>query len=726
MTYLSYVDIAGTLLPLGYDPSHFWDVTAGYTSPVREWVVHKDVAAAVVTMLGTKTGADREVSLFYGDPLDALSVDRVIFLGVCAARNPQKRTLLFADVRWYFTRAILLMDINETRRVGETHLIGDGLVATPDVAVTVKYTSYTTTGSPPAPYTWEVSKEQVLKYLTLARHGRPLLLYTTDTRQPTSPVIAPQVLQNTASDGFGYMGLARAIEAIPGAGIYVDTTGIIHVYDATPGAEIATINTLPKSLMGYGDVVLMDMSNLRPVPSSHSWRVYVDLEIEMVLKYDITQTVSANYPYLTPVLQVTDIKLTIPAGPWGPGGAMVAARDVGQGTWISQDEAFAAWGGGQFFAQGLPQLTDDIVARNWWSGSLLNYSYNATGVRDPVWAMRIGELLRCYRTVFRVNPGFWDRIRHAWAVRAAIWDSATGQRAPSPVYSNYATIPVERLAAAVWTYFSDNVLTSYPVSGNISGGQPSGFRVNLYDEELGIIEIDRSNAARFPGQQAIAPSPVIDTKRAQLIGGVDGTFPQEAAKQQLIPASQWKLATVLSLSPGSPNDLRRCFEIQVSMLDALVTAGLPADTPMTGYAPDQEVRSQLVDARVPYIDENLTINLQALGALDAVDDIGSDDPVTALVPINRSSELKPLANAIAAAQLLSWLDHYEGSKTIAMTSASQQLAPLGSIDRVIHKVSAARATTTIHCTPKATTVRAVDLLSGPARNFILKQIAGAR
>lgn len=733
--YVDAVIAGGVTFPLPYHDSHSWTIQGGYTSPIQEWVVPTGKANAIVTALGTTTGAGREVQLRFGPINNPTLVQRVIFLGVKGADNPQRRTLLFADVRWYWTRAIMLMDVNQRRRVGGLRLIGDSLETWTPVD-TVAYAAWTTANG--TAYTWATFTTQVLSYLTLARHGRPVLSYVVDAMSISIPA---QPVVETTTDGPGYLGLARAIESVPGAGIYVDLAGTIHVYDRTPGAEKALVATLPKSLMGYGDLVLVDKSNLRPVPSASSWRIYLDYEIECRLTYNESGNGlwgvdkegnpghAKDDPFLQPVLQVTDISLTIPAGPW----SSIGARTVGQGTWITQDEAFEAWGGLSALGLNLPKLTDAIVAAHWADGGLQHYATASTDVlNNALWAARVNELSARWRTTFRINPYFWDRIRHAWNQRAAILDPTTGGRAPAPVYTNFATWPIFRAPDVTALQYTNPVNTSYPANGLLAQGQPSGFGVQVIDEELGIISIDRSNLSRRPGDQKIIPSPVSAASVALLASGGPGLVGNDATQQTLItntdnnapPELGWKLAVVLSLAPGSPNDVRRCYEVQVSTNDAANAAGLSSYSG-TGYAPDQEFRSQLSDARIAWSDNPDTVDaiLNTLGATDMVDDIGSEDSVTSLTPINLKQELTPLAQAMAAADLLNNQDCYEGTKVVYMNAA---LVPIGSIERVVHKVTHNRAVTVLHALPKAQPFHAIEMLKGSARSYLLKQIATSR
>lgn len=697
-----------------FDPSHQWDVSAGYASPRRKWIIPADTAAAIFADLVGLTGSAAECILHFGDlPGGTVcTVLRVIPLYIEPTDNFQRVALVMVDVRWYVEQAVLACDVNVRRRVGDLRLVGDTPTSWTPVD-TVAYAPWSLNSG--AAFDWHTFASQVLTYLCTARHGRPAITFVFDSFSVINPT--GQLVQETTTDGDGPAGLKRAIESIPGAGVYVDLIGVIHVYERTQGAEIPTITGLPPELYEHGDCSLV--SEYRRRPLSH-YRVYFDYEIEVRLTYDIGATVTDDSPYLIPVLQVTDLSLLIPAGTYYGVGA-VAARTVGQGTWISQDEAYAAWaydvahGGPPISPGAVTPLTDAVVANHWYDDGLVGYGTGPDGKTDqPVWDARIAELKRCYRTFFRVNPGFWDKVRHAWTVRAAIIDPTTGQRAPSPVYSNYSLTIATTLPNAGYSSCTKNVSDSYPVSGLIAAGNPSGFRLHLEDEELGIFDVSR-DLTRFAGFTKIAPSDV--TTRAQV---ADGVVPLEVAEQQLTPNTTWKLATVISLAPGSPNDLRRFYEVQVTPTFAASNIGLSTAL-VLGQAPDIELRCQMSDARIAWRDADSATILSIFGTLPS-SGITTNDPITSLVPINLTQELQPAAYSLVAADLLCKLDHYEGVQRVAFNNA---LVPIGSIDSVVHRVDEDLFVSEVHCNPIPPPFRATDFLQGSARSFLLKEIAQA-
>lgn len=697
-TYVAAIVTPSDTYYLPFHDSHGWRLIPGFASPRQRWVVPKEIAAAVMADLAGLSGLAAECSLLIGEAAAPTEIARVVVLGSEPADNEQRRTLVFADVRYYFELEVFAFDANVRRRVGDRRLVGNTSTAETPVD-TVAYAPWSVSSL--GPFTWIELALQVTEYAGDARHGRPAVAFAFDTFSLVS--LDAQLVQETTSDGDGCVGLKRGVESLPGAGVYVDLDGDCHVFERTFGAEASAIAALHAPLWDHGDLQTVDESRRRPA----TWyRVYFDFEIAVRLDYDATATWGAHDPFLEPVLQVTENSLAIPMGSWG------AARTVAQGTWITLAEAFAAWGAGP---GGQAQLTDAIVCTHWFDGGLDSYMRTALGALDPTWAARIEELKRTFRTFFRANPHFWDRIRHAWAVRPEIWDPATGTRAPAPVYANYSLQPISPLTNVADLHSTKNVTNSYHTSGLLANGKPSGFLVNIVDEEIGVLEILRP-LTKFPGHARVNVSDVV----AEAALTNDNVLPQLVSDQALAPDTSWKLAVVLSVAPGAPNDLRRFYEYILSPADAAVSVGLPSYL-AAGQGPDVELRCQMSDCRIMWRDADRANILAILGTGDTTGDIRTLEPVAITAAIvNQLQELRPAALAVAAADLLAKLDHVEGTRAVQFDPS---IVPIGSIAEVEHRVMADKLVTVIHCTGSPPEFNAADFLHGSARSFLLKELA---
>lgn len=734
VTYVAKITAAGTDYFVPYDDhGHEWIDEMGFHAPIIAWVMPREMAAAILTALGTSTGSAREVTVSLGDPTDTANYvvqERVVVIGDAPADSPQQRYLLLSDVRWYFTQAWAALDANVRRRLGDTRLLGNALTTGIVLADTIAYAPWSINNG--TAYTWSSFKDAMLTYLTTARHGRPAISFVTDTF--TVIDVPAQAIPETPTDAQGDLAAARAIESVPGASLRVSRTGVLHVCEDTPGAEESIVTLLGPSLTGHGDLPKVNRSGIRP---DNYWRVYFDLELELRLTYDATATILDTDPYLIPVVKVPEQSVTIPAGTYYGIGTVASSRVVGQGSWIGQDEYFAAIGAPAGTA--LANITDDLLALHWFDGTLNQYMEDSSGNTDPVWVARMNAIMASYRTTFRVNPKAWERIRFAWTARASVWDPATGSRATSPVYCNYSYVPANPTQIYGKGLLTKNVSDRYTSSGLIADMKPTPFELDMIDEELGIFAVDRNATLKqHPGEEPAGSFEVSDATTPADLDGTSGA-PQEIAAQTLRKSTgtgAWKLATVISVAPASPNDLRRLYEVRVDKATAATWAGL-ASTP-TGYGPDVEKRSRLDQVRIPWQDDTgiSDVTLGILGFSDSTTVIDTADstafatalsgssvtahptsPIT-YQPINLFSSIAALAQSVAAADLLGKLDCRVGTKTVPGSTA---LVPIGTLRRVVHQVKRDSFVSFAFCVePDHNQFRATDFLPAQTRAFVLQ------
>lgn len=754
--YSAQID-TGTVydVPIEEDAPLRWIDEAGFFAPIIPWLVPKALATSVLTDLASLSPPkNREVLLHLGDPnvtSKKLDVARVIVLGTMASDNPQRVYLLLTDVRWYFTRTWAAWDANYRRRTGNRYLYGEGnqiaFTAVPEVA----YGAWSLDGSHAA-YTWNTLATAVMNAATTTT---VMTGYTLSWVKDSFSIISidANVVPSTTTDANMAQAVARAIEAIPGACIRVNPAdGVIHIFESTPGAEESVCAGLPDDLYGQGDLIVADRSTLR----ASNTRVLFDPEYEIRFTYNMSGTgqwamVTVNDPFLLPMIQVTDQQLTIPAGTYyGVIVRTTSNNKVGVGSWITQAEAFAAWGAPSG-ALPLPALTDTIVASHWFDGGLDLYTISGALGYDPVWGQRIEQVRRCFRTYFRINPVFFERVRHVYDRRAAVIDPATGTRAPSPVYANFATFPKLPQClvglGALWRNIggvAGSALIYPDVTGNLADGAPSGFETEVIDEELGLIRVNRDFLRKFPGASDIAVSDTLTASNT-----IDSTLgANELCLQKLKRADSgstydWKYATVLSCIPAGPNDARRLYMVNVTQAQAAAAVGISSLSGNPANGPGQELRSLLTTARFGWTDSNdgTTGYPQILNAFDNTTGVSgsvigsSPDPANysdanyltptthGLVPINLESEVIPVALAMAAAKLLARLDCRVGTKSVP---GDRAIKPIGSIRRVVHEVRGgddAHYISVVTCTPpEENSFHAVDFLPPSARRWVLHEL----
>lgn len=730
---MSYdVKVAGEKLPsLGYD----WQVRAGLAAPIQGWIVPREIAQKIVALY-----AGREIELL----LDTVTVKRVIVLGLTFAQlgplpAPDLRTLLFTDVRWLWTRGWLVRDVNTRRKGADTHYLGAEVPIDAQTPIfDVQYQPWSLMGSN-QPYTYAPFMGSLLEYASRAvPAGMNKIAWQID---PATFIQGNnRVVEEVKLDDMIPQGLARAVAAFPGRSIFPDLDGVVHVSDAAFGAEKALVSGLnpDKPMTNAGHMAWVDMSGSRP----SSYGVLFTPEFEVKLWADVnaspslpTQTqANADDPFLTPVLKIPDKILTVTSTP--PGGSTVT-RKLAQGSYAPQSDVFKAWGAPSDFGRPIPALTDDIVRKHYLGPWLeINYVMRSVPDPDPIWAARIRETKRSYRVRFQANPVFWDKVLDAIPKRAAVLDQATGTRADSPVFAGFALRPKIRWFAAAVRKLGHNVrgLGSYNGAsddgiaakdqplGASSANQSAPCKVHIEDFDQGIFffEWEVPSDGLY---SAIAPSPIeyepnLDPK--SYAGQV--ALATKWQSQKLV--SRFKLATIISCVPAAPNSDKRLFRVDVKLDDAEAYLGNGARPTGKGPVKMLRVGPQLLTPRFAWTDDANTSGkiLKAFGCGDNVSAnesaIETNLTVDYLRPVNYETEIKPLATAMAAADLATQHDHYEGTLKIPMKIVN----PIGSVNMVTYRVTKDESVTILSATGESPAVDVFALLPDTARKTILHQV----
>lgn len=689
------VTIEGLSFPL---KNAEWRITSGVVAPLQRIRVPNAIAAQLMASF-----AGKETTI----TIDQTTIKRAILLGNGPANDLWDQLLVFTDPRWYWTRRWLVLDGNEKQRIGDTIVI-NGVAAPALVVPSVRYRPSTLNDG--KPYDWD---SFVKRALTLSQDvdGRTSIAWVID--EGGLP-IGPMTIEEATTDAPMPTGLARALSQIPGRSLSCDLDGVIHVIDAVPGHEKKMIDALRSGFRGHahGDMTWIDNTGIRP---ANGFRVFSTPELEVRLRYDPTATVAPDDPFLEPVFQVPDLTLSVPAvTPYN-------ARTVGMNSWILPAEAYPAWGK---FPLGFT-LSDDAVREGYLTGGLeLNFVYVSPGVADLPSARRIQTVRRCWRRFYRINPRFWSRVLSARPVMSAIWDTSTGMRAASPVYVNAAKrYEVRWLANHGAMSFNDPV--SYPTSGLVKDGLPQKCTLRFEDDEQGIVEIrpdtrDGTFSEMAPSQSTSTAS--FDPSVSPLLQAATWST------LMLVPESQHKVMTIVSMIPAAPDDVRRLYYLDVSLADAAAALGITTTLSATG--PRQELRTHGATARFAWGDDSVTSNAIVNGFFGANGPdaplFNVDPPITArsITPINLESEIRPLSNAFAGAALYPMLDHYEGHLEVPMDPA---ISVIGSVTEVVHRLEMNRSVSIVQADPiRISTPDPFQLLPASARKILLQLVSEAR
>lgn len=702
MTATYVVKVDGKPCPFSdVGPPFRWEVRGGVAAPIQAWELPKSLVSEIV-----KTKAGQELEL----ELDGRTIRRVYVLGNAPSGDPQTELLVMTDVRWYLSRSWLVHDFNVRRRVGDRRLVGTGdepAEVKPNVA-DVQYAGWSLDGA--TPYLYAKVLERVKKDVEGAAVAGAAAKITW-TVDPTTFMGEDRIVEETSMDDPMPVGLARALGALPGRNLYVDDDGVMHVYDAIPGAEKQLVGQfewkLPRELEDHGSLAFVDMSASR----SPTYRVLFTPEVEIKITYDTTRTWSVDDPYLENVLEVPDASLSVPASAASGRGA----RTVAHGTYITHAEAYEAWGAGGIFNT---PLTDDIV-RSGYLGKLLEATYvNYFGQADAVWQRRIRAVRDSYRTLFRVNPKFWGRVLSARAVRVKVVDDETGTRSASPVFANSAQKYSIRALVAGNTALGDNETTSY--SETVNSANPARAHLDIVDFDQGILgvswRLDKSGIAVEVAPSAIEEVPDYDPEK-------DPAFRVQTWSTRKLVATH-KLATILSLVPAGPNDMRRLCEVKVTVQEAMqalrIRGDIQSEQPESkGPETTLRVSGQRATRRYGWEDgQNARDALMGFFKGDSSDE--RTEPEAALEAMNEE-ETVALARAQAAAHVVQYLDHWEGELRVPVSSKAK-VRPLGSVSSVTYEVGKTFSRVLIRASHAPPQIDPFALLPAGVRKVLAREV----
>lgn len=692
-----------------------WRIEPGFHAPIQGWELQADKVAQIVSQY-----RGLEVTIVLG----GTTIERVIVLGNAVSHNPATQFLLLTDVRWYW-RTWQCKALNVRRRIGSRVLVGTGDVQAQGVVDTIRYAPWSLQDGSKA-YAWQPAAKELMDGACSEDDGHPKISYVFDDGILG---IEDLLVQEEFIDDSTPAALARAIGALPGRSIYVDLKGVVHIYDACPGAEDRVLSGIPPAIgpngTAWGSLRKLDNAAIR----SNSYRILFDPELEVLLFYANSgfTTDNPNLPFMENVLRVPDKSLAIPAGAY-------AARTVGEGSYITIAEACAAWGSnpnnGQFaFSGGAGALTVDKIRTNFNNPSWFVHQYveDGAGSIDPVWAARIDALLDAFRTLFRVNPKFWRRVRSVRPYRAGVWDTATGTRADSPVYCDYARQPTARSIRANRTNVGYSI-----TSWNLQLAQAqkaTQAKALVEDDDQGVIKIawqrDYKGLYGELAPSALVNVPDLDTADVLPYQGKFYETP-------LVDDATFQLATIVSCVPAAPNDARRLYAVDVTLAEALSFLNPknvdPANTVAQGKLQVFRSRAPITSARFSYPgttthadDEAAIPTLATFGAVaqpTAVNVLGANVQ-TVLEPQNLEDELRPVARSIASAVLVTQLDHWEGERTV---QRDDSFVPLGSITCVTHRCTAREVTTVLRAEARTIDLDTIARLPASARKVIAREV----
>lgn len=659
-----------------------WSYTSGADPHVRLFVMERAAAEAVAL----RAQAFGSVLVLTVPGYGSETIKGLTVLGLKPSSDPSFLLVEVADRRWALSDRRVYGRFNIRRRTGDRRRVG-AANAPLSVQPIVDDVAF-------APWTLAPSGNRWTGVEFLKREmDAALLAFERFTVRDPLPAVAP--VEDVVMDDTAAGAIRRACAYFGDCvDLFVDSDGTYVVYSRVDQSERKLVNlggggsqvrgqggSGPLSVVGPPLWRMGDQSLTR----ASSVRVLFSRLAE--LRFDGGDTVSGRREVergdvplrLEPVLAVPDLELQIPA----LNGR--AARTVLQGTWVTLEEALAAWN-----ALGWPggrTLTLALIRRHLVAGGLYLLFAQPLLDQEGIYRARIDALCRAYRRIYRIPRRWRDRLGSIFAARAELRDAEDGGCAPAPVYMDYATLLTRRGQEKALTANPKNATVfvnrfAVPPSGGsvisaaVTSMRPAPFDVAIIDHDQGVLELVAKITPTL-GERQLFPSAI-----------ENGSSPIHDPTQPVLFASAARLAethevsVILSAEVVAPNDRRALHveEVQKSAAERALGVGVNVGA---CKGPVAELRvvpaGRRRFARFAWDDTKAD---QIRGAFGLV----AEDPAPTNAwgqPLN-PDELQALAQAEAARYYAQRLDHVVGSLT---TGWRPGIRPTGAASTVSYSIA---------------------------------------
>lgn len=647
-----------------------WNLTSGVDPFIGEFdLAHQDAESLL-------QGSLSPVSLIIDSDGNGRKVFQYLYvLQKRASPNPEHSRVAVADRRWFWRHAVAYGRFNVRRRIG-THRVGAPAIAELQPVVDdFMYAPWSTrTGKGTYADRWDA--EQILRRVLdqCINAEKSVSGQTPRVEVEAWGGLREIPVENLEIDGAASDALRRALAYVPEAEVTVGADGTVRVYNRTVGVESGYLRSIVE-VQDKGHLERVDLRRVRPR------KIHVLFDRECELRLDSLasgETSTQDQRTMTNVLPIPDYSLT------------VDGEDLTQGTWITFDQAFDAWGS-------LPRvgvaLSDAICRQAFIPDINLMSMIGEIGKRAPDadWVSRVAAVSMHWRQTYRVNRRWMDRIRAIHANRVALVDPATGQRAMAQAWTNYCVISSQRMlylsqqggSSGLELPYAANVV-GYPNSGFSTDLPAAPFGVTVLDEEQGIIRIDhitdplRLREIVLPGMmelygdgtgiasQPSSPGPSADIKDQDRYP-ISFDLLTSSMRAPALTASH-KVATIVTALMGAPNGKTQLSRITISPAD--VYDMVPTDVRRflsQCDGPELEVRigPAIETAKVAWFDSKADLIEQAFG-IDVPEDSADQYVDLSDITVNQVSDeggasLWNIAKAQAASIWAALGDRAQGS-----------------------------------------------------------------
>jgi hypothetical protein len=527
-------------------------------------------------------------------------------------------------------------------------------------------------------------------------------------------------LEDFQLDDQGDGAVQRLIKYLPEAEVYVDYDGSVIFFSRTGGDEAAIYNAILPEIPGGGHAALVSNAALRPSKINVKFTPEVEVRFDALENANASASGSSNHDVdttvgptaggikvsyqrtLDNVLPSVDYQLT------------VNGNTIPMGTYILMDDSFTAWG--PLPVQGVSQNLDHPLIQRafvpwldlWSKLNQIGQQPGPNGNSSP-WVERIAAVQNNYRTTYRLPSAWVNQMLSIRAFRISIIDPQSAMRAPSLAYCDYALVYSQRQqarnAAAGGSFDIAQNRSGYPKNSILdSTVAPAPAYITVLDQDQGIIHINyRIDFNRMI--EMILPSNLKSDNNSMPTADISNrnraiTFDtlNKAGGYSALSAS-FKLATVLTCVPASPNNINQLYSIAISPSDVqdLVPQGQNTGL-MNAQGPEMDVHCGLDTARVMWLDSR-SADIEAIFGIQ--NGVASSTPLTPNLKglvingedgsLSTGASLTNLAKAEAAKVYAALADHYEGTVTGGM---NPNVHLNGMLTDITHKLDENGVTTT--------------------------------
>lgn len=503
-----------------------WGFTTGVKPQTARITILDEALERVLAAI--KASDDRSVSLSFRVALPGQSeaIERTFHgLAVMPLESADfaHKQLVLKDHRWWWNRAIVNKSYNVLRRSAD-YAIQGGTSGAPGIARLVDfgrtYLEWTLNGGGSEPKPWTAL--DIAVDILVDVMGYPIKLINTSGAVESSYVPSNIVAQGEPAETL----LARML-ALSGNGLYIDNTGEIVIYrndrpmSASEWESYLGSVGAPKA----GAIRVMQRKHTRPSLVG----VWCEREAEVLLSYVEGSANQSNTNAPTIATDKDEAAAQIADRRFGlenvtrtivDGQAQDAkGNDLPRGSLVTIEEALKAFG--TRFGSGpltLANLRDHYGPNHQRALSTIYADAPARNPLDPEARAMWANIMRDYRTLFRIPRVIMERVKAINPYLADVVFEETQVRMPSPVFSMFDDIN------NVMSYYLQRQLFVETLDSFRDGsGQkrdtfvPVPADIQVTDQELGLVRLSIRNPFSAPLSGAmIVPGEIREPNRSNM------------------------------------------------------------------------------------------------------------------------------------------------------------------------------------------------------------------